>query len=514
MPIKLQTDIDYAIALLKLMEELNSVSSSEAISEFERKYKDQIKPEHQGRYTKSRKIIWGNKVRWARAQLIRAGFMQKGGYGIWEITDDGYVWMKKHNEDNPEDKKELKQVLRDTQRGDRKIESGMKFNNNAVNDQKVFRWREKNWSVNLNDLLMQARNLLIQDPPEEATRYKNWYILIDNQPVSPKWLFHLITGEDYNEFDSPTARRKLDLIGLKPIPVGSKSNSINNRKNKMFSFRMERASRDQYLIQVAQYVKKNVSTNLQNFLSKQRPGNNYVQFVYRDFPRSHYEFTLSRKSLKFAFHFEGKQEDNYARLEFIKPHIKLISQEIGEQVSAIKWQSKSAQILMELSYIDTFFAFLLIDRQDGDDLIGKVHNQIISKHPNWENNLSDPIITGQIMVIFIESTYGYIHEAFQAFPSQRRRRKDPSVIHSKEKAMHKLVDEYVKQIHFFLDGRSSNRPSDEQICDWIQFCYVVGLFDEGNRLFELIDQGNLDNEWLYKRTKKISRICRIKINIA
>jgi len=47
------------------------------------------------------------------------------------------------------------------------------------------------------------------------------------------------------------------------------------------------------------------------------------------------------------------------------------------------------------------------------------------------------------------------------------------------------------------------------LCDWIQLCYFFGLFDEGQKLFQYVNETELNNDWLYRRTKKYAGVCRL-----
>lgn len=82
-----------------------------------------------------------------------------------------------------------------------------------------FDWRGVRYGVNIKHLIGQIQTLISSGLPEEAIRFRDWYIDIEGQRVSTKWIFHLITGAAYNEFDSPTARDKLQKIGIPIYPV-------------------------------------------------------------------------------------------------------------------------------------------------------------------------------------------------------------------------------------------------------------------------------------------------------
>ncbi len=73
----------------------------------------------------------------------------------------------------------------------------------------------------------------------------------------------------------------------------------------------------------------------------------------------------------------------------------------------------------------------------------------------------------------------------------------------------KLVSSQVAEIRAFLSGRAEHRPSDEKLCDWVQFCYTFGLYTEGCDLFRLIEPSQI-NDWYYARTRKIADICKLR----
>lgn len=68
----------------------------------------------------------------------------------------------------------------------------------------------------------------------------------------------------------------------------------------------------------------------------------------------------------------------------------------------------------------------------------------------------------------------------------------------------------VRAVRDVLAGRS-DRPSDERLCDMVQFCYTFGLYREAWGIFLLVD-GNSVNPWLYDRTRRLAAVCRAKAN--
>jgi hypothetical protein len=68
------------------------------------------------------------------------------------------------------------------------------------------------------DVLAKARAALAAGAPE-ASRYRDWYVLIDGQRVGPKWLVSLISGVTPDRFDAGAARRVLLSLGIDIEPV-------------------------------------------------------------------------------------------------------------------------------------------------------------------------------------------------------------------------------------------------------------------------------------------------------
>jgi len=76
-------------------------------------------------------------------------------------------------------------------------------------------------------------------------------------------------------------------------------------------------------------------------------------------------------------------------------------------------------------------------------------------------------------------------------------------------AAYAALDRIVNQIDLFLQARIS-RPSDDVLCDWVQLCYTLELYTEGQRLFEYIDRSAVD-PWPYQRAKRLAQVCRMHI---
>lgn len=67
----------------------------------------------------------------------------------------------------------------------------------------------------------------------------------------------------------------------------------------------------------------------------------------------------------------------------------------------------------------------------------------------------------------------------------------------------------VQRIQDFLQGRSTESPKGEALCDWIFICYSLELFREGAALWRYVNQDEV-NPWQYERTAKYSAACRAR----
>jgi hypothetical protein len=77
------------------------------------------------------------------------------------------------------------------------------------------------------DVLARARAALAAGTPA-ASRYRDWYVLIDGQRVGPKWLVSLISGITPDRFDAGAARKVLLALGIDIEPVDRPSESVSD----------------------------------------------------------------------------------------------------------------------------------------------------------------------------------------------------------------------------------------------------------------------------------------------
>lgn len=74
--------------------------------------------------------------------------------------------------------------------------------------------RGKKIEMNQTQVLEIARQAFLSDRASGFDNYQTWYVQIDNQKVSPKWLVSQLTGLPVSKFHSGEARRVLEQLGV------------------------------------------------------------------------------------------------------------------------------------------------------------------------------------------------------------------------------------------------------------------------------------------------------------
>ncbi len=64
------------------------------------------------------------------------------------------------------------------------------------------------------DQVLERARAALAENPSAAQRYRDWYVLIDDQPVAAKWLAGVISGLSTAQFDAANARRALNALGI------------------------------------------------------------------------------------------------------------------------------------------------------------------------------------------------------------------------------------------------------------------------------------------------------------
>lgn len=73
-----------------------------------------------------------------------------------------------------------------------------------------------------------------------------------------------------------------------------------------------------------------------------------------------------------------------------------------------------------------------------------------------------------------------------------------------------IIKKLVSEIRSFLNGTLTLAPSEERICQWIDYCYLFEIYWEGAELFRRISPDAVSED-LYRRTKKIAEACKNRL---
>jgi DNA modification methylase len=79
-----------------------------------------------------------------------------------------------------------------------------------------------------------------------------------------------------------------------------------------------------------------------------------------------------------------------------------------------------------------------------------------------------------------------------------------------QEKMQDITYQYRKaQVKKFLSKTLTRIPTQQEICDWIKFCYENKLYNEGWQLFNSINENSVSPK-TYKEVEKIAEVCKIK----
>lgn len=70
---------------------------------------------------------------------------------------------------------------------------------------------------------------------------------------------------------------------------------------------------------------------------------------------------------------------------------------------------------------------------------------------------------------------------------------------------------WLNEVHHFLQGKSTSRPSPDVLCDWVHFCYTLELYSEAAALLAYVGQDEVD-PGAYKRAKRVAEVSHSKLS--
>ncbi len=346
----------------------------------------------------------------------------------------------------------------------------------------IFEWRGMTWQVNYQALILQVRDWITRGLPDEATRFKDWFVEIDGQRISPKWLFHLITGAGYNEFDAPLAREKLWKVGLKAVRFHTAEDTDSTNRGNLTPVNLLRLKPEERHVLFQTITQKLSQEFPQTFIAAKYRFPDRENWFEIHFPnlKGYYSLRLARQFDEFAYFFPGNTKVAVTFAQQLTPHLKGFSEQMDYPVAATP------------NYTRTW-GRLGIEIPPG----------IVCKYDEQD----EPAATyARLLGRFVQVTY-HLLIGLQA-PRTNIQPNDKKNLLKCDQSHVKLLVARLDAIRQVLNG-SMATPSDEVLCDWVHFCYDFGLFEEGQMLFTFVTTDQV-NPWYYERTKKIARLCSIR----
>lgn len=315
-----------------------------------------------------------------------------------------------------------------------------------------------------------ARSALKEGRKEGARDYTRWYLIVDGQSVSVKWVLAVATGLPLQAFTSDRARHILSQMGLRPrrvaFPPAEPEESL--------AARTDLAPGD-FVEEVITGLRMELPRQLQAFDYKMADNYAHTQLYYGE-TSVHYEMWFHKRRglpVEIGLHFESSRRRNQALLDHFRPIAGELGSRLGMPVQAEPWGGTWSRVYTSLPRRPLTAA--------------------------WATELA------RHCAAFITATYPTLQAALQAVPGKK---------HGPHAQTQDEVDRWqailvdrVGSIRAYLNGSSGHLPGQETICSWVEFCYVFELFDEGAALFDRVGEDSI-NEWLYEKTKKIALACR------
>lgn len=345
----------------------------------------------------------------------------------------------------------------------------------------IFIWRGMTWQVNRQALISQVRDWIARGLPEEATRYKDWYVDVDGQRISPKWLFHLITGAGYNEFDAPQAREKLSKVGLDAVQVRSEESYTTSQTSgiPINPSRLKPAERQVFFQKISQRLSNESPQTFGSAKYRFPDRENWFEIHFPNL-RGYYSLRLARQFDEFAYFFPGNTQAAELFAQQLTPHLATLSEQMEYPVTVVPnyWQT---------------WGRLGFETPHG---VVSNHNELIAFEITYARQLDR----------FVRATYHQLGALLT-----RRANVQPGEkadLSNKFQPQTQILAARIDSIRQVLGG-STVTPSDEVLCDWVHFCYDFGLYKDGQILFTFVTSEHV-HPWYYERTKKLARLCSMR----
>ena len=485
--------LDYLIPFLVVMEESGTSTPQKIKETFLARY-DKLIPA--GKSTDR-----ANFLDLSGPDLIELGFIETRAGGSWAISEDGRIWLMSQP-GYSQAQIEMEHMLG--------LKEKFSFRQENPRAPIEFTWHGKTFIADKQPLLDAAVEILRKGNPPEALLFTNWYVTIYWKKVSVKWLFHLLTNAEYTEFVTYQAVRVLRKMGIpvefvQPKDGGKTQAKPEVEKNLVFVNTGANFAELENLVPEKSALIKQARVSHTN---------NTLDVVFSNLPGTHYAFQFTRDQTQIGFFLQSQTSRiNHERIEILKPIAPRWTEILGQEVKAEIWGSRWGRV-----YISTDRAASLAQAPyDQMARSANLFTQSIGlagqEHPEWKYSKITEEAFASLLVRFIEATYP---DMLTHIIDRRRLPRTARIVaidQTDDPQAHQLLDQKFNEIRGFLSGRLERTPRDEELCDWIQLCYLFDLPGEGQQLFSFVQPQTLNNEWFYRRTKKYADLCRMKAAI-
>jgi len=338
---------------------------------------------------------------------------------------------------------------------------------NPAHEQPVaFSAAGRSFTLTGQQVLDTARRALVDGLPPESQEYLSWAVEIDGHLVGVKWLFSLVTGAQrftFTTFEAAPIFRRMGL-SVQQLRTGAEPEADTAETTDLTKQEFLERARAALAVLVS-----GMEYDAQTLV----PDARLLKVTLAPFSGAYYQLWIRPKGHEFGLDFGSSRKLNHERMQAFLPHQEALCRATGEQVHVGPWGSYWTRVWYELPK-----ASLTEDLAAA--YAGRLHRLI------------------QVTLPILRQVY-----AVHTVPVQPERRTEapPSA--------YAVLDAQVTAVRDFLNGRSS-RPSDERLCDWVNFCYEFGLFREGRDLFRLVDPSQV-NLWYYERAKRLAKVCAMKV---
>jgi hypothetical protein len=446
--------------------------------------------------------------------------------------------------------------------------------------------------------------------PPEAMRFKQWYVEVDGEKLSAKWVLSLVNGLPVREFKTGDARRELARLGLEPLSTSGTPRIQQTTPS------VPELSREGFLRAILARLEGRLPAGVKN-----RPFNMYMLQLASPAASTHFELRLLKRYTEIALHFEGTRERNLAYLEQFRPHLRALGKRLKGPVYGEEWGTNYARVYLKhppvqmdtrtahtladkwLAFVEatlpivedaimalglpipaelhalsrseffqavlarldgrlpaglesrpisansyelrlnhpaprTYYGLMLRKNYTGLSLIfygPEVENKarlapFEQALPDLQAKVGQPVYThlggSSYASVYLQlpparldiPTAQQVADTWLALIEATLPVLDRMVIDTGLKVRvpqlrredlarpQAILAEEIARLRAYLQGDTSQAPSDEKLCDWVQFCYTFELLDEAVALFNLI-RPEIVNPWLYDRARKLARAC-------